>query len=106
MTNISFIPKGRVAVYVSEDDSVMRELVFKPDVMPESAVTLEGTRPDGGTFTANATKDGELLRVSVPGAMTSAAGVNRAQLVARDGEIRIGSQIIDLMVEPINRRIR
>lgn len=112
---INLIPKSKAApvFYCDQYDHGGRifECLLKAgnaDYVPASAasVTIEGTKPDGSTFTHGASRLTGANRVyaDLYEDMTDVAGTVRIQVVVREGGNRTASELILLKVQRSARR--
>ena len=97
---LNLIPNNRpVVIPVNQNDEGVDRLVFEMDMVGSGTVTIQGTRPDGGTFTHPANVDGRIVTADLFTDMASAYGDVYTQLVFDDGTDRTGSQAFILRVQ-------
>ncbi len=97
---LNLIPNNRpVIISVNQNDSGEDRLVFEMDMAGSGYAVIQGTRPDGGTFTHSAIVDGRTVTADLYDDMTSACGDVYTQLVFTDGNDRMGSQAFILRVQ-------
>lgn len=106
-SNLNMIPSGTpVKVYCDQGDKNLRELCFtlmkdSNLYLPEmgATATVEGTKPDGGTFSHTAELTGSNATVTLYEDMADVAGDTLMQVVLHEGDNRTGSQMIILSVQ-------
>ena len=103
--NLNMVPGGvPVHVYCSQRDDASRTVVFNMfngsvPFAPENATArIDGTRPDGGAFSAAANLSGSAATWTIPLDATAVPGAVKAELVVVSGGAVLGSAnfIIDV----------
>lgn len=102
---INLIPANEIVVIpVSQFDTGEDRLVFdlykdNETYTPSGTAVIQGTCPDGSTFTHSVTLSGYTVTSDLYADMTAVAGQVRAQIVVTEGDDRTGSQVFFLSVQ-------
>lgn len=97
---LNLMPNNRpIIIPVNQNDTGDDRLVFELDMLADGNVSIQGTCPDGSTFTHSVNISSGLVKSNLFADMTSICGDVYAQLVFDDGTNRTGSQAFILRVQ-------
>lgn len=104
--NLNMVPGGvPVRVQCSQRDDASRTIVFvlfngsEPFTPSDASARIDGTRPDGGTFTTTANLSGNTATWVIPLDATAVAGECVAELVVVSNGAILGSANFRIVVE-------